>query len=249
MHVEPWQWLLALVAAFLVGLSKTGIVGIGIFAISLFALAFPSRASVGIVLPLLITADFVAVAAYRRHAVWSHLWRLFPWAAAGIVLGYFAMDRIDNRTVQILIGSILIVLVLLQYWRRRPSTVAAFESDRVPHQGWFVALVGIVAGFTTMVANAAGPIMVLYLLAIRLPKMEFLGTGAWYFLTLNLFKVPFSCQLGLITSATLLTDLKLAAFTIGGALLGRHLLHRINQTLFENIALTFTLITAIKLVW
>lgn len=249
MHLEFWQWLLAAVAAGLIGLSKTGVVGIGIFAISLFALAFPSRASVGIVLPLLITADVIAVASYRHHAVWSHLWRLFPWAATGIVLGYLAMNRIEAHTVQMLIGGILIVLVALQYWRRRPSTVAALEADRVPHQWWFVALVGIAAGFTTMVANAAGPIMVLYLLAIRLPKMEFLGTGAWYFLTLNVFKVPFSYQLGLITATTLATDAKLAAFTILGALVGRRLLHRMNQRLFENVALVFTFIAALKLLW
>lgn len=247
MHLETWQWLLAAGGAFLIGLSKTGIVGIGIFSVGMFALVFPSRESVGVVLPILITADIVAVGAYRRHAVWSHLWRLFPWAAAGIVLGYLAMGRIDDHQVARLIGAILVVLSGLQVWRRRTAAGATAEPERVPGSLWFVASVGIAAGFTTMVANAAGPIMILYLLAMRLPKMEFIGTGAWYFLILNVFKVPFSWDLGIVNPASFVLDLKLAPFAIGGALFGRRVLQHINQALFENLALLFTVAAAIRL--
>ncbi|MBI4622170.1 MAG: sulfite exporter TauE/SafE family protein [Verrucomicrobia bacterium] len=247
MHLETWQWLLAAGGAFLIGLSKTGIVGIGIFSVGMFALVFPSRESVGVVLPILITADIVAVAAYRRHAVWSHLWRLFPWAALGIVLGYLAMGRIDDHQVARLIGAILIVLSIWQVWCRRTTARSATEPERVPDSLWFVALVGIAAGFATMVANAAGPIMILYLLAMRLPKMEFIGTGAWYFLILNVFKVPFSWDLGIVNAASFVLDLTLAPFAIGGALFGRRVLQHINQALFEDLALLFTAAAAIRL--
>jgi uncharacterized membrane protein YfcA len=254
-QLELWQWALAALGTFAIGVSKTGIAGLGILAVALFALIFPTRASVGLVLPLLICADVVAVTAFRRHAVWAHLWRLFPWAALGVVLGYVAMGRINDHQVNKLIAGILVVMVAMQIARRykmhqasrRGEETAAEEAPQ--GELWFVATMGILAGFTTMVANAAGPIMILYLLAMRLPKMEFIGTGAWYFLTLNLFKVPFSMNLGLVTPASLLFDLKLAPFAVTGALCGRALLRHIDQRLFENLALGLTALAALKLLF
>jgi uncharacterized membrane protein YfcA len=244
-----WQWALLLLGAFLIGVSKTGITGLGIFAVALFALSLPARESVGAVLPVLIVADVVAVTAYRRHAVWSHLLRLFPWAVTGIVVGYLALGRIDDRQVALLVGAILLALVGLQWWRTRRLRSGAELADELPHSLWFTAITGILAGFTTMVANAAGPIMVLYLLAMRLPKLAFIGTAAWYFMLLNLVKVPFSVGLGLITPATLLLDLRLAPSAILGALSGRVLIRHINQRLFEDLALILTLIGALQLLF
>ncbi len=249
LHLEAWQWTVLILATFLIGLSKTGITGIGTFAVAIFALVLPARESVGAVLPILICGDIIAVTAYRRHAVWSHLWRLFPWAAMGIILGYAALGRIDAAGVSRLVGAILLVVVTLQWWRqRRTSRRGRDPAEDVPRGLWFVVVVGMLAGFTTMVANAAGPIMVVYLLAMRLPKMEFIGTGAWYFLLLNLFKVPFSAGLGLINSASLLLDLKLAAVAVVGALSGRALIPFIDQALFETLAMLFTLAAALRLV-
>ncbi len=248
LHLGIGPWAVLIVGALLIGLSKTGISGIGIFAVALFALVLPTRESVGAVLPVLIAADLVAVTAYRRHAVWPYLWPLFPWAAAGIIVGYFAIGRINDRQVATLVGVILLVLVVLQWWRMRRAQAASATADTdVPTSLPFVATVGILAGFTTMVANAAGPIMILYLLAMRLPKMEFIGTGAWYFLLLNLFKVPFSLQLGLISPTSLAVDLWLFPLAIIGAIGGRALIPYINQQLFESLALIFTVIAAIKL--
>ena len=272
MHLDGWQWALAALAAFLVGLSKTGIAGIGIFAVAIFASVFPPLLSTGIVLPILISADIVAVGAYRRHAVHSHLVRLFPWAAVGIVLGYFAMEHISGEQVARLIGAVLMVMVVLHIWRTRsaqaktrptpnpptstpqpPTQIASSvqtpstEIEVVPHSLWFAAIMGLTAGFTTMLANAAGPIMIMYLLAMRLPKMEFFGTSAWYFLVLNLFKVPFSHQLGLISLSSLQVDLWLAPFAVMGALFGRALIPYINQKLFENLALACTLLAGLRL--
>ena len=202
MILDTWQWLFAILGASLIGLSKTSVAGLGVFAVAIFAMIIPARESVGVVLPILIAGDIVAVSTYHRHAIWSHLWRLFPWAIVGIVIGYFALSRVDNGQMEKLIGSILVLLVIIQSWRSR-SQALVLPAERIPQGIWFVAVVGIVAGFTTMVANAAGPIMILYLLAMRLPKMEFIGTGAWYFFILNLLKVPFSYQLGLINSSSI----------------------------------------------
>ncbi|HMO59997.1 MAG TPA: sulfite exporter TauE/SafE family protein [Roseiflexaceae bacterium] len=238
MHLEPWQWALGALGAFLVGLSKTGIPGLGILNVAIFALAFPARESVGIVLIILICADLVAVRAYRSDASWSHLWKLFPWAAAGIVIGYFALGRVDDTQMRRLIGAILLLLSIFQYGRsRRPAPP---DGEAAPTSRLFAPITGITAGFTTMVANAAGPVMMLYLLAMRLPKIVFVGTAAWYFFLLNLFKTPFSASLGLITLATLSVSLPLGLFGMLGAAIGRPIVERLNQRTFELIALGLT---------
>jgi uncharacterized protein len=243
MHLELWQWALGALGAFLVGLSKTGIPGLGILNVAIFALVFPARESVGLVLVILICGDIVAVTTYRRDASWPHLLRLFPWAAAGIVAGYFALGRVDDWRMRHLIGIILLFLVVFQYVRsRRP---ALLDSEAQPPQLWLAPIAGITAGFTTMVANAAGPVMVLYLLAMRLPKILFIGTAAWYFLLLNLFKVPFSASLGLINPASLGVSLLLGPFAMLGALIGRPIAERLNQRLFELIALALTFVAVL----
>jgi uncharacterized membrane protein YfcA len=243
MHLELWQWALGALGAFLVGLSKTGIPGLGILNVAIFALLFPARESVGLVLVILLCGDVVAITTYRRDASWPHLLRLFPWAAAGIVAGYFALGRVDDWQMRHLIGIILLFLVFFQYVRSRRPALLDSEAQSPPL--WLAPIAGITAGFTTMVANAAGPVMVLYLLAMRLPKILFIGTAAWYFLLLNLFKVPFSASLGLINPASLGVSLLLGPFAMLGALIGRPIAERLNQRLFELIALALTFVAVL----
>ena len=243
------EWLLAALGALLIGLSKTGLGGCGILAIALFAQILPSRASTGYVLLLLICADVVAVTAFRRHAVWAHILRLFPATAAGILLGALALRTPflhSNSAVKMLIGGIVTVLVLFTYARRaRPAPAEAGPKER---PGWPVAIAtGLLAGFLTMVANASGPLMALYLLAIGLPKLEFIGTGAWFFLILNIFKVPFSASLGLITKSSLIFDLLLAPIAIAGALWGKWLISFLNQKVFEELTLLFALLSGLNM--
>lgn len=245
---SAWQWELAFLGAFLLGLSKTGIAGVGAFTIAIYADILPARQSTGIILPLLVCADVVAVAAYRRHAVWKHLWRLFPWAVPGVVAGAVAMGFINDAVMRRLIGGTLIIMTLLQLWRQQARVAETDDGNSdVPHVLWFSMTMGILAGFATMVANAAGPIFFLYLLAMRLPKMEFLGTGAWYFLILNVFKLPFSWHLQLITPDSLVFNLKMAPLVIAGALLGRIIIRWINQRWFERLTIAATVIVSLKL--
>jgi uncharacterized membrane protein YfcA len=248
MRLEGWQWIFGALGAFLVGVSKTGIAGLGILNVAIFAAILPARESVGVVLVILISADIVAVTTYRNDANWHHLWRLFPWAAFGVLIGAATMGRINDLTVKRLIGGILVILVLLHLWRRirdrnREDSVSKWGTG----YSRLALLAGICAGFTTMVANAAGPIMILYLLAMRLPKMEFIGTSAWFFLVLNLFKVPFSYSLGLITPASLSIDLPLAPFAMMGAVSGRAIIKHIDQSLFEKMALVLTLVAGVRM--
>jgi uncharacterized membrane protein YfcA len=234
------------VAAFCSGLSKTGIVGLGILPVALFANVLPARESTGALLPLLLCGDIFGVMFFRKHADWRQLWRLFPWVIVGVVAGYYALGQLSNAQMQKMIGLILLAMLALHWWRaRQRGDLAA----RLPHSIWFAALMGILAGFATMVANAAGPVLVIYLLAIGLPKLVFLGTAAWFFMLVNLFKVPFSVQLGLITPDSLFMDSILILPMVPGALLGPRILNHINQRAFEYMALILTLAGVVRLLW
>ncbi|MFH1497815.1 MAG: sulfite exporter TauE/SafE family protein [Verrucomicrobiota bacterium] len=242
--LSVWQWVLMIFAAAMIGLAKTGLAGVGMLSVAIFANILPTKLSSGFVLPMLIFADVVAVASYRRHTEWKHVWRLLPWTAAGVIIGYFAMNRIDNREAALLIGSIVLAMTAMQIWRKyRPAAADA----QTP--GWLAPVIGVLAGFTTLVANAAGPLMAIYLLAMRMPKLAFVGTAAVFFMVLNVFKVPFMIDLGLITTGSFGTNLILAPAVLAGALFGRWLLPRINQRVFELLVLAFSLLAGLKLLW
>jgi hypothetical protein len=240
-------WVFAALGAFMVGVSKAGITGLSILSIALFNHVFPSsKQASGLVLPLLIFGDLVAVFAYRKHTQWRYLWRLFPWTAAGVVLGYLTLGRISDHTARIMIGWIIVSLAALSFWRRHAS---AANGDEAAIFHWPVgAVIGVTAGFITLVANAAGPLMAIYLVAMRLPKMEYVGTAAVFFMLLNLFKVPFMVDLGLITVQSFGFNLALAPAVLIGALAGRWLLKRVNQNLFEQLVLLLSAIGGILLI-
>jgi uncharacterized membrane protein YfcA len=244
-NLSSWQWTILALGAFFTGLSKTGIAGAAVLTVALFANVLPARESTGALLPLLLCGDVFGVAFFRKHASWPHLWKLCPWVGLGVGLGYIALDRVSNQQVQKMIGAILLAVVGLSLWRQLRSDQA---NSSVPHTWWFAAITGLLAGFTTMVANAAGPVMILYFLAIRLPKLVFVGTGAWFFMLVNAFKVPFSAHLGLITSHSLLMDAILVIPMIPGALLGPVILRRINQKGFELMVLILTAIATLRLI-
>jgi uncharacterized membrane protein YfcA len=235
------DWTVLVSAAILVGFAKTALGGIGALATALFATVLPARQSSGALLPLLIAGDVVAVAAYRRHADWKLLGRLFPSVAAGIVVGALFVARVDDAIMQRTIGVLLVLLVtltLVQKLRRAPLRVQGRSMSTV---------FGLLAGFTTMVANAAGPVMSIYLLATGVSMLTFLGTGAWFYFVVNLFKVPFSLALGLIDLGSVRLDGQLLPAMLAGALVGRLVVSRLNQGAFEGLVLFFTLVASVNL--
>ncbi len=245
MNLETWQWVLLYFAAVISGFSKTGIPGISILSVSIYANVLPARMATGVVLPMLIFADIFAFLVYRKHLEWRRVGRLLPWALGGLVLGWLALGRVDDRQTARLVGVIIAAMLALHLWRRRKNAdeVAAHAPE------WFGPVMGIFAGLTTMIANAAGPVMTLYLLAMRLNKLEFLGTGAAFFLLINWIKVPFIAQLGLINASSLTLNLYLLPAVAVGALLGRPVVERVNQQVFENTALALTFVAAVKLLF
>lgn len=226
-------WVVLVLAALVVGIAKTSIGGVGVLAVAAFAMVIPARESTAAVLLLLIIGDLIAVLSYRRSADWSILRRLLPAVLPGIVLGALVIKVIDDRTMTLVIALCLIAALTLQWaLRRRPSDRPVGKPHPVTTLG-----TGAAAGFTTMIANAAGPVMALYLLAARVDKVRFLGTNAWFFLLVNVSKVPFAAGLGLLPASTLWLTLVLTPAVVIGTVLGRRLLRVLGQQLFERLTL------------
>lgn len=247
-HITAWEFAALAFAALLVGFSKTAVSGANTISLAIFAAVLPARASTGVLLPLLICGDVLAVATYRRHAHWPTLWRLFPAVAAGVVAGTLFLMWADDGVVRTSIGAILLLMAAVTVWRRRTAERETDPDEVTSRAGRVKARsYGVLGGFTTMVANAGGPVMSLYLLSAGFRKLGFLGTSAFFFLIVNLSKVPFSAGLGLIDGRSLLLDAALAAFVVPGALIGRWALHRIDQRLFEQLVIAATVVGGVKL--
>ncbi|MGC8784795.1 MAG: sulfite exporter TauE/SafE family protein [Armatimonadota bacterium] len=250
---ETWQIALGSVAAFLIGVSKTGVPGIGILVVPLLAAAFGGRASVGTMLPMLIVGDIFAVRWYRQHTQWKRLLELIPWVAVGMVLGALVLWRLGEAKggkdlLEPLIGALVLVMLAIHLLRQR-------WGDRLtPHSPVTVASTGTAAGFATTVSNAAGPIMGIYMTSLGLPKEQFMGTSAWYYFAVNLSKLPLFIALSLInparpivTAHSLLFNVAVIPVIVVGVYLGRWLLPRIPQKLFDSVVLVLAAIAAVKL--
>ncbi|WP_329459427.1 sulfite exporter TauE/SafE family protein [Streptomyces sp. NBC_01497] len=316
MGISIGEFLALAAATALVGFSKTAVSGANTVSLAVFAAVLPARVSTGVLLPLLIVGDVIAVLSYRRHAHWPTLLRLFPAVAAGVVVGTVFLLWADDTVVRTSIGAILLLMAGVTMWRRRtaarsqpaqardprkaqPAQAAAAEAaeaggtpkapeprasrsspasretvqraeaeagagpaaeQREPRGGVVrgrsegvkggrlrARSYGVLGGFTTMVANAGGPVMSLYLISAGFRKWQFLGTAAWFFLIVNVTKVPFSAGLGLIDAHSLLLDAALVLFVLPGAYLGRICADRFNQSLFERLVIAATVLGGVEL--
>lgn len=238
-------WALAVAAAACVGMSKTGFGGLGIVAVLLFAEVFPGKQSTGALLPLMVSADFLGVYFYRRHASWPDLLRLLPATLIGIACGWWLMPKIPDHEFTYFLGWLILALMALTVVQRRfPRLLLA-----AVHHPLLGLAAGWGAGVTTMIANAAGAITAFYFLARRMEKMVFVGTAAWFYLIVNLCKVPFSVQLGLIDKGSLLNDTLLLPGVLAGGLAGRFFLRRVPQRAFEWITIALASAAALRLIW
>jgi uncharacterized protein len=238
--ISLFQWLLAAVAAFIIGLSKAGLKGIDMMNVTLMALVFGGKASTGVVLPLLCLADILAVNYYHRHAQWHHFWKLIPWMAvgilAGVVTGQYLNEVLFRKAMAIIILFTAAVMVWLEYRK----------TLKVPEKRSFGVVMGLVSGFTTMLGNLAGAFSNIYFLAMRLPKNDFIGTAAWVFLVINLFKLPFQVLVWKnIDGQSLLKDLVLLPFIGLGFWAGIQLVAKIEERYFRRIVIALTLVGAI----
>jgi hypothetical protein len=239
---DGWILLLALLGAMCIGLSKAGLAGTATLNVVLMAKIFGAKASVGLVLPLLIVADFLGFLLNRKGGSWRQILPMVPPAIAGVVLGWWLLDRIDNNVARMTIGWIILALLGFNLVLRR-KRAELLELTRHRTFSWGM---GFLSGTVTMLANAAGPVMTVFLLSQRLEKKEHLGVFCRFFLFINLFKLPFSRSAGIITAPSLATNLVLLPGVVLGILLGWQILKRIQQDAFEG---TLAWLTAFAATW
>lgn len=242
-NLTAFQWIWVIVAAFLVGFSKTGISGFTMLVIPILADVFGGKESTGIVLPMLIVGDMFAVWYYNRHTEWSNIRKLLLWTLVGLVLGLTVGKFINDSQFKTLIAiMILICLFILVYIEKKG------DSLNVPKKLWFYALTGILAGFASMIGNAAGPIFTIYLLAMDFKKNDFMGTTAWFFFIINLTKVPLQIFVwhNISMRSILLTCGMIPAIT-AGALLGVVIIKKLNEKFFRYVVIVITAIVAVRL--
>lgn len=233
------NWILICLAAFILGLAKAGLKGIDMLNVTIMAIVFGSKASTGIVLPLLCVADIFAVLYYNRHAQWNHFWKIIPWMAAGILIGVYVGKDLNEAVFRKIMAMIIIITVII-------IVVMEFrKTTNVPTHPLFVASTGLVAGCTTMLGNLAGAFANIYFLAMRMSKNDFIGTAAWVFLVINLFKLPFQVFYWKnITATSLKTDLVLLPALALGFLAGLKIVARIKDDNYRKIVIVLTLLGA-----
>jgi uncharacterized membrane protein YfcA len=233
---------LAFLGAFILGVSKAGVKGIAVLIVTLMALTFGSKPSTGLLMPLLLAGDVFAIIYYHQHAQWSYLKRFLPWMMGGVLIGVWIGDRVDETTFQQLMGyTILGTVVMLIWWERKKERM-------IPNHWVFAGVTGLMAGITTMIGNLAGAFSNVFFLAMRLPKQAFIGTAAWLFFLINLFKLPFHIWVWkTITPKTLWIDLWLLPAVAMGLLAGVFVVKKIPESWFRPIILILTALGALIL--
>jgi hypothetical protein len=239
-HFSPSEWILIFFAAFIIGLTKGGIKGVDMLSVTIMAIVFGSKSSTGIVLPLLCFADIAAVAYYKRHVQWKYFWKITPWMALGVLMGvYFGKEMNEAVFKKVMAIIILITIGILLFMEYR-------KSKEIPEHPLFAASTGLAAGFTTMIGNLAGAFSNLYFLAMRISKNDFIGTGAWIFLFMNLFKLPFQVFYWKnINASSIKLDVLLIPALAIGFILGVQLVKKIQDAHYRKVVIVLTLIGSV----
>jgi len=242
--INPELIVILLTSALLTGMTKTGISGLGLVSVPLMALAFGARESTGVLLPVLIMADIYAVIYYHRSAEWKLIIKILPPAILGIGLGIVTGEMISPDQFRLLLSIVVLTMVVLMLVRDLRK-----KSEKIPDNWWFAGIMGLAGGFATMIGNAAGPVFAVYLLSMRLPKNSFIGTGAWFFFIINLFKVPFHVFVWeTISWQTLQYDLIALPVIIAGGWLGVKLVKLFPEKYYRWFIIITTCLSAVLLI-
>ena len=228
-------WALAILATFLLGMGKSGLKGLGAVIVTLMAIVFGGKASTGVLIPMMITADIFAVLYYHRHTQWHFLKKLLPMMIVGVLIGVWLGNSISELLFKRVMAVFILISVLAMFWMDRTKTF------NIPRHLSFSSSMGLLSGVTSMIGNLAGAFTSIYLLAIRLPKNEFIGTAAWLFFIINVFKLPFHIfSWETVTAETLRINLWLSPAIALGFVSGVRVVQYINNDLYRKFILVVT---------
>lgn len=240
-------WLLYFFCAMLIGTSKTGIQNVGTLAVPLFALLFGAKYSTGIVLILLCIADLIAVIYYRKQFNWQEVKKLLPFAIIGLLVGLFTGEHIDDRIFKMLMGACIILGVAIMLWGQR---VAKKQSGLdLTKKWWYSPVFGLITGFSTMIGNAAGPTLTVYLFSKKLDKFTLVATGAWFIMILNFSKIPLQLFVWQNLSwEGFILNLLAVPFILLGGFIGIKLVKILPEREFRIIILSLVVLSALLLI-
>lgn len=240
---HEWSWAVMFLMAIFVGMSKTGVQGLAVLTVPLLAMTFGAKPSTGLILPVLCFADVIGVSYYRRKAEWKYILRLLPMAIAGFFLALWVDKLIPATEFKHLMGACLALVLGTMLWSQWKG-----KENILIDKWWYSPLFGLLGGFTTMIGNAAGPVMAIYLLSIRMPKLAFVGTNAWFFLCVNFLKLPLQIfAWHNINLTTLTIDICTIPFVLMGAYIGIRLVKFLPEREFRIFTTIVTIISVIMM--
>lgn len=228
--------------AFLIGVEKAGLKGLSMIAVSLYAIALGGKASAGLLLLLFMLADVFAVRYYYQEAQAKLIKQLLGPAMIGLLVGGVMGNMMDDALFKNMIAIIILLCLGLMAWPKFVMTKETGSNAIGP------IVIGLLAGFGTMIANVSSPILAIYLLAVQLPKKQFIGTIVWFFFIINFLKLPFHIwswqTISWDTCSTALMAIPVIAVGFG---MGLWLIKRIGEKSFRYLIIGVTLIAAVRL--
>jgi uncharacterized membrane protein YfcA len=243
LEINALEWVIIMACGMLIGMSKVGVPGVSMIVVPALAFIFGAKASTGVLLPILMMADLFGVAYYRRHANWTHLVKVIPWAMVGLILALWVGEKVNDEQFKDMIAILVFLSIGMMLWQDKRRGANLF-----PDKWWFAASMGVLGGFATMIGNVAGPVFAIYLLAMHLPKNSFIGTSAWFFMIINFTKFPLQLFVwDNISSETLMIDLMTLPFIALGAFLGFKVVKLIPEKTFRGFVILITFISAFLL--
>jgi uncharacterized membrane protein YfcA len=242
-QLDTEQWFWVIMCALFVGMAKTGIVGVGMLIVPILAAVFGGKTSTGILLPMLSMADIFAVSYYHRHAEWKYIIKLMPATVVGVLIGLVVGNSVNDQQFKNIMAMVILLGLAIMMWREWKKNPQA-----IPNNWVFSSLAGLLGGFSTMIGNAAGPVMSIYFLSMMLPKNSFIGTGAWFFLIINLFKIPFHITIWeTIDLSTFTLNLAMLPIIAVGAYVGVRLVKVIPEKPYRVFIVVTTALAALRL--
>lgn len=241
----PYDWTLLFACALLIGMSKTGIQGITLLAIPLMAINFGAKPSTGLILPMLCFSDLIAVFYYRRTAEWKYVFQLLPAAIVGFFVAIAVDKLIPADEFRRLMAICIFMGLAVMFWTEKKG-----KDSKMFTSWWYAPLFGLMGGFTTMIGNAAGPVMSVYLLSMRLPKYSFVGTSAWFFLVVNYLKLPLQIFVwDNISLTTVMLNAITIPFMVLGALIGIYFVKKIPEKSYRAFIIVVTVLSTLMLLF
>lgn len=240
---SPSAWVLYFLCAVLIGMSKTGIQNIGTIAVPLFALLFGAKESTGIVLILLAMADLIAIIYYRKKLIWKEVVKLLPMALLGLVVALLFGHYIDDQTFKAVMALCILIGVGIMVWMEKSDEQ---RREQLTQHSWYAPFFGFLMGFSTMIGNAAGPALSIYLLSRRMDKFTFVATGAWFIMILNYTKIPLQVFVwDNLSWAGIVLNFMALPFILLGGYLGIRVIKVLPDKAFKNLIMALVVLSSI----